>query len=60
MLGDNNGDGKVDLFQVHHNKTRSNNAEVKVFDGDSNFTDTLSKWITEQPTYVGFGPSAVI
>lgn len=57
MIGDHNSDGKIDLFQILHNKTASGKAEIQVFDGLNELRVPISKWVTEQAKYSGYGPS---
>jgi len=56
MVGDHTSDGQIDLYQILHSKTASGTAEIKVFDGSTGLRTLISKWVTEQPNYVGFGP----
>lgn len=57
MIGDHNDDGKIDIFQISHNKTKSGKTEIKVFDGREPQGATLSRWTSDQPLYRGNGPN---
>lgn len=59
MLGDHNNDGKIDIFQILHNKTVSGKIEIKVFDGQVLGTQgaVMSGWTSDSPVYVGEGPN---
>ncbi len=55
MLGDCNNDGKIDIYQVLHNETKSGKTEVKIFDGSTDHVDVISKWQTDLPNFTGLG-----